>query len=57
MYDKELALEIMRQIYQASQTVLQRFEPVKKVSDFTESPAGMESLTAYACCSLQSEKH
>ena len=44
MYDRELTLEIMRQIYQAAQTILQRFEPVKKVSDFTESPAGMEKL-------------
>jgi len=44
MYDKELVLEIMNQIYQAAQTILQRFEPVIKVSDFTESPAGMEKL-------------
>ncbi|MDD2388760.1 MAG: hypothetical protein PHP23_03390 [Desulfobacterales bacterium] len=44
MYDKELALEIMRQIHQAAQTILQKFEPVKKVSDFTGSPAGMEKL-------------
>jgi len=39
MYDKELVLEIMNQIYQAAQTILQRFEPVIKASDFTESPA------------------
>ncbi|GAB6145283.1 HepT-like ribonuclease domain-containing protein [Desulfocicer niacini] len=44
MYDKELALEIMKQIYQAAQTILQRFEPVKEVVDFTGSPAGMEKL-------------
>ncbi|SMD11073.1 Uncharacterized conserved protein, contains HEPN domain [Desulfocicer vacuolatum DSM 3385] len=44
MYDKELVLEILSQIYQAAQTISQRFEPVIKVSDFTESPAGMEKL-------------
>ena len=44
MYDKELVLTILGQIYQASQTILKRFEPVKAVSDFTDSPAGMEKL-------------
>jgi uncharacterized protein with HEPN domain len=44
MYDRELVLEILRQIYQAAQTILKRFEPVKTVSDFTDSPAGMEKL-------------
>ncbi|MEA1967442.1 MAG: HepT-like ribonuclease domain-containing protein [Thermodesulfobacteriota bacterium] len=44
MYDKELVLEIMKQIYQAAQTIIERFEPVKEVRDFTDSPAGMEKL-------------
>ena len=44
MYDKELALEILSQIYQASQTILERFKPVKSISDFTDSPAGMEKF-------------
>jgi uncharacterized protein with HEPN domain len=44
MYDRELVLEILGQIYQAAQTILKRFEPVKTVSDFTDSPAGMEKL-------------
>ncbi len=44
MYDKELAVEILSQIYQATQTILQRFEPVKSPNDFTDSPAGMEKL-------------
>jgi len=44
MYDRELVLEILRQIYQAARTILKRFEPVKTVSDFTDSPAGMEKL-------------
>lgn len=44
MYDSELVVEILRQIYQAAQTILERFQPVKTVSDFTDSPAGMEKL-------------
>ena len=44
MYDRELAIEILRQIYQAAQTILERFQPVKTVSDLTDSPAGMEKL-------------
>ncbi|KKK79543.1 hypothetical protein LCGC14_2832470, partial [marine sediment metagenome] len=44
MYDSELVLEILRQIYQAAQTILKRFQPVKTVSDFVDSPAGMEKL-------------
>ncbi len=37
MYDSELVVEILRQIYQAAQTILERFQPVKTVSDFTIS--------------------
>jgi uncharacterized protein with HEPN domain len=44
MYDRKLALEILTQVYQATQTILMRFEPVKTVNDFTDSPAGMEKL-------------
>jgi len=44
MYDRELVLEILGQIYQATQTILKRFEPVKTVGDFTDSPAGMEKF-------------
>ena len=44
MYDKKLALEILSQIYQASQTILERFKPVKFISDFTDSAAGMEKF-------------
>ena len=29
MYDRELVLIILEQIYQAAQTILKRFEPVK----------------------------
>ena len=44
MYDSDLVLEILRQTYQAAQTILKRFQPVKTVSDFVDSPAGMEKL-------------
>jgi len=44
MYDKELALEILTQIYQATKTILQRFEPIKSADDFSKSPEGMEKL-------------
>ena len=44
MYDHELALEILTQIYDSTQTILKRFEPVKSVEDFTGSDAGMEKL-------------
>ena len=46
MYDQELALEILTQIYDSTQTILKRFEPVKSVEDFTDSDSGMEKLDA-----------
>ncbi len=44
MYDRELAIEILRQIYQAARTISKRFEPVKTANYFTDTPAGMEKL-------------
>jgi len=44
MYDKPLALEILNRLHQAVLTILQRFDPVKSVEDFTGSSAGMEKL-------------
>ena len=44
MYDKELAREVLSQIYRAAQTILQRFEPIRSADDFTGSPEGMEKL-------------
>ena len=44
MFDKELVKEILTQINTAVQRILVRFEPVKSVSDFTNTPAGMEKL-------------
>ena len=44
MYDKELMREILTQILKSADTILYRFQPVKEVKDFTDSPAGMEKL-------------
>ncbi len=44
MYDKELVLDILCQILEATQKVNQRFEQIETVSDFTGSPFGMEKL-------------
>lgn len=44
MYDNELAREILKQIYHATELILQRFESIHNVSDFINSPAGMEKL-------------
>ena len=44
MYDKELVQDILYQILESTQKVLDRFAPIKKVHDFTNSPEGMEKL-------------
>jgi len=44
MYDRELALEILKQIYQATQTILKRFQPITSCDDFINSEWGIEKL-------------
>ena len=51
MYDKELAMEVLKQLQKATETLLERFEPIKSVSDYIDSPEGMEKLDA-ACMLL-----
>jgi uncharacterized protein with HEPN domain len=46
MYDKELALEILRQILGATQKIINRSEPIKSAEDFTSSDWGLEKLDA-----------
>jgi len=46
MFDKELALEILDQIYNTIQRIQTRFEPIGSVDDFTSSEAGAEKLDA-----------
>jgi uncharacterized protein with HEPN domain len=42
MYDKALALEILRRLQDAATTILQRCEPVRSAAHFTDSPSGRE---------------
>lgn len=44
MFDKELVRDILLQILEATQKINQRFQPIKNVDDFTNTPAGMEKL-------------
>lgn len=44
MYDLVLVQEILRQILSATEKVINRFKPVKKVAFFTDSHEGMEKL-------------
>ena len=46
MHDKELVLEILKQIFDSTQKILKRFRPIKSVNDFTDTEAGMEKLDA-----------
>ena len=46
MHNRELVLEILNQIYDSTQKVLKRFEPIKSASEFTDSESGMEKLDA-----------
>jgi hypothetical protein len=39
MRDKELTLEILRQIEEASAKIVARFQNIRQVSDFTDNPA------------------
>jgi len=44
MYDKELILDILHQLLEATQKIHQRFEQIETVSDCTNSSFGMEPL-------------
>lgn len=46
MYDKELAVEILKQIYQSTEKIQKRFEPINSPDDFTHSTEGQEKLDA-----------
>ena len=51
MYDRELTQEVLKQLQKATETLLERFKPIKNVYDYTGSPEGMEKLDA-ACMLL-----
>ena len=40
MHDKELVMEVLRQIEEAAAKIAARFQAIHKVSDFTDNPAG-----------------
>ena len=44
MYDNGLVLDILQQVFEATQKIEQRFERIETVSDFTDSAFGMERL-------------
>ncbi len=44
MYDKELVHDILSQILDATHKVITRFESIKTVEAFTNSPEGLEKL-------------
>jgi uncharacterized protein with HEPN domain len=46
MYDRDLVLEILTQIHDATLTVIKRFTPIKSVDDLTGSFEGREKLDA-----------
>jgi uncharacterized protein with HEPN domain len=46
MFDKELVKDILLQVYEATQKILKRFEPIRSANDFTNSESGMEKLDA-----------
>ena len=44
MRDRELVLEILRQIEDAAGKIVTRFQPIRSVSDFTDSQGGIEKM-------------
>ncbi len=46
MYDKELTLNVLKQLQKATETIIERFKPIESVSDYTDSSEGMEKLDA-----------
>ncbi len=44
MHDRELCLEVLRQIERAAIKIASRFKVIHQASDFTDSPAGVEKL-------------
>jgi uncharacterized protein with HEPN domain len=46
LFDTELVKEILLQIFQSTQTIAKRFEPINSSDDFIESEFGLEKLDA-----------
>ena len=46
MLNKELALEVLRQLEEAVQKIVDRFQVIDQPADFTDTAAGMEKMDA-----------
>ncbi len=46
MRDRELVIEVLRQIEEAAAKNITRFQSIHQVSDFTDSPAGVDKMDA-----------
>ncbi|MBE9485944.1 MAG: DUF86 domain-containing protein [Desulfuromonadales bacterium] len=46
MRDKELSMEVLRQIEEAAAKIVARFKTICQVSDFTDSSAGVDKMDA-----------
>ena len=60
MRDKELTLEVLRQIDDAAGKIMSRFASIGSVADFTDTPAGVEKMDAICMMMIvigRSEEH
>lgn len=46
MYDNDLVLEVLHQIETAAEKIITRFQVIDQVTDFTDSPEGIERMDA-----------
>ena len=46
MHNKDLVMEVLRQIEDAATRIAVRFQAIRQVSDFTDSPAGVDKMDA-----------
>ena len=46
MRNRELAEEVLRQTEEAAAKILVRFAPIRRPSDFTDSPSGVDKMDA-----------
>ena len=44
MFDKDLAREILTQVYKSTQTISRRFKPIESYDDFIATEEGLEKL-------------
>ncbi len=56
MHDRELCLEVLRQIEEAAIKICSRFLVIHQASDFTDSPAGVEKLDSSCMMLIASSK-